>query len=99
MENSYIEYDQKGRGVAFVGKDAVNLYRAAMLASALKMYARSGIRMTRGLSPTRMLQEAKGYTGKGYKRGEYLEAAADVGVWVETMKTALPKLDSNGEQI
>ena len=37
-----------------------------------------------------MLKMATEYTGKTYKRGQYEQAAADVGVWVDTMRAALP---------
>jgi hypothetical protein len=30
------------------------------------------------------------YTGKKYKRGQHDEARADLKVWIETMKSAIP---------
>ena len=77
-------------GASFVGRDAVNLYRAITLKGALRMYARSKMLMTRGVTPTAMLLLATEYSGKKYKRGAHAEAADDVGIWVETMKAALP---------
>lgn len=81
-------------GTTLVGPDAVNLFRAATLKSALNLYARTGMLMTRGATPTRLLQMAKEYTGKTYKGADkYTAAAADVGVWIDTMKAALPVTD------
>jgi hypothetical protein len=77
-------------GTTFAGLDAVNLFRAVHVASALRVYARTGMKMTRGATPSVLLAIAREYTGKTYKRGEYLQAAEDVRVWVETMKAALP---------
>lgn len=74
----------------FVGRDAVDLFRAVTLASALKLYANHKMIMTRGLTPARLLTLATEYTGKTYKRGEHRQAATDVQVWADTMKAALP---------
>jgi hypothetical protein len=77
-------------GTSFVGPDAVNLYRARVLVQGLKLYAATGMRVARNVSPTMMLKVAASYTGKVYKRGEYLRAAADVKVWADEMAAALP---------
>ena len=80
----------KGGGTTFAGPDAVNLFRAITLKSALSMYAACGMIPTRGVTATVMLKIAKEYTGKTYKRGEHAKAALDVSVWIETMKAAMP---------
>jgi hypothetical protein len=81
-------------GTAFIGPDAVNLVRAAHCATALRMYARTKMLMTRMATPTVLLQIAKEYTGKDYKGADkYLHAADDLRVWIETMKSALPITD------
>lgn len=84
----------EGGGTTLAGKDAVNLYRAATLKSALNLYAKSNILLARNITPTSMLTMATGYTGKKYKRGQHAQAAADVDVWVQTMKAALPVTDN-----
>lgn len=73
-----------------VGPDAVNLFAAVSLKVALGLYAETGIRANRHLTPTHMLALAKQYTGKTYKRGQYRAAADDVKVWCDTMRAALP---------
>lgn len=88
MTDSHIKTFGKG-GVSFVGPDAVNLFRAATLRSALGLLAK-GITPTRGLTRTRALAMCKEYTGQDYKRGEIERAQADLTTWIETMKSALP---------
>lgn len=80
----------KGVATSFVGPDAVNLLRAIHLKVALNAYAKNKLLMTRAATPTAMLKWATEYTGKTYKRGAYAQAAEDVGVWIETMRAALP---------
>jgi hypothetical protein len=82
-----------GGGITMAGRDAVNLYRAITLRQALAMYAKTGMLMTRGATPTVILKLASEYTGKAYKRGQHLQAAADVQVWIDTMKAAMPVTD------
>lgn len=76
--------------VMFSGRDAVELYRAMSLRSAIDLYASSKIKMTRQLTPSLMLQLAGEITGKSYKRGQYSQASRDLSVWIDTMKAALP---------
>src|SRR4051794_20570313 len=93
--DSYISMCDGGTG--FVGQDAVNLFRAISLVSALNLYATHKILATRTVTPTRMLNLATQYTKKPYKRGQHAQAAADVQVWVDTMRAALPVVDSTGD--
>ena len=93
MQQSEIVHHKSG-GISLVGPDAINLYRAVMLASSLRLYAKTGMIPTRGVTAMVMLKIAKEYTGKTYKRGQYEQAAQDVDVWVQTMKAALPVSES-----
>ena len=77
-------------GVTFAGPDAVALFRATTLWSGLRLYARSRIKPNRAWTPTAMLKAAGQITGKVYKRGQYETAAADLRIWIDTMKAALP---------
>ncbi len=79
-----------GGGMSFVGPDAVALYRATVIASALRFYDRTGMKVNRAYTPSAMLRVATEITGKSYKRGQYLLAAADLDVWAATMNAALP---------
>lgn len=82
---------------SFVGPDAVNLYRAITLKSALTMYAKHKMLTTRGLTATMMLSMAHEYTGHPYKRGDHQKAADDLVIWIETMKAAMP-ITKDGKQ-
>lgn len=90
--DSHIGYNAKGDAVSFVGADAVSLFRAATIASGLRLYAATGMKPSRAYTPSAMLAAAAGITGKRYKRCEYLKAAADVSLWCQEMKTALPAI-------
>lgn len=83
----------------FAGPDAVNLFRAISLKSSLSLYAKCGMRPTRMVTPTMMLQMATEYTGKKYKRSQHAQAAADMNAWIQTMKTALPITDEREEEL
>lgn len=88
-QESYIQYHRDG-STTFVGPDANRYFMAMTLWSALKLYGKHKIRVSRGAGPKWLLSQAKKYTGKDYKRGEYLVAAEDVKQWADTMKMALP---------
>lgn len=90
---SYLTYHKDGQASSFVGPDAVALFRAATIASGLRLYAKTGMRPNRMWTPTAMLAAATGITGKKYRRGEYAKAAEDVSKWVAEMKAALPVVE------
>jgi hypothetical protein len=87
---SYIGLNEKGQAQSFVGPDAVALFRARVIASALRLYAKTGIKANRAYTPTNMLTAATSITGKRYKRGQYELAADDITAWADTMLAALP---------
>lgn len=89
MTDSYIEAHGDG-GVSYVGLDAVSLYRATALKSGLRLYAKTGMKPNSAWTPTAMLAAAGGITGKRYKRGQYAAAAADLQIWIDAMRAALP---------
>jgi hypothetical protein len=60
---------------SFTG-NGVNLYGAASLKAALRLYASCGMRVNRAYTPTAMLAQAGRYTGMTFKRGQYAEAIA-----------------------
>jgi len=82
-------------GTMFAGPDAVSLFRAITLRAALRLYARTGIKTTRGAGPKVMLTIAKEYTGKTYKgTAKFDDAIADLDTWIATMKAAMPVTDT-----
>lgn len=80
-------------GMTLYGRDAVSLYAAITLRSGLRMYAKSGMKLSRNYTPSVMLAAAKEFTGKEYKRGQYQQAIEDLDTWIATMKAALPVTD------
>ena len=91
MTQSSIVYNSNGDAVCFDGPDAVALYRAATLWSAIGLLQK-GIQPTRGFTMAKALKMATGLTGKPYKRTQSEAARADVKIWMDAMKAALPAL-------
>jgi hypothetical protein len=60
---------------SFVGRPAVSIYQCKVVASALRLYAKTGMKANRAYTPTNMLRTAEALTGKKFKRGQYEEAA------------------------
>lgn len=97
--DSHLNVDGKGRVTCYVGPDATNLFRARVLASGLRLFAKTGMQPTRGVTGAKMLKMATLYTGKTYKRGQHEQAAADIDVWAQTMIAALPVLDADNKPL
>lgn len=72
----------KGVATSYDGRGAVAVFRARVLASGLRMYAKSGMLIARNARPADMLRMAGELTGQKYKRGAYAEAAAGVDAWI-----------------
>lgn len=79
-----------GGGTTITGPDAMLYFKAVTLRSSLKLFAKTGIMPTRGVTGPVMLRIATEITHKAYKRGQYQQALDDLGVWIDTMKAALP---------
>jgi len=98
MTESYIE---TGEGhTTFVGPDATHLFAAMTLRSAMNLYIKVKVQVNRAYTPKNMLLTASRFTGKTYKRGQLKQAAADLHVWIEAMKSAMPIVNqppTNGE--
>ena len=76
-------------GTTFSGRDAVLLFKAITLRSGLKL-AQAGIKLNRWTTTSDLFKMATHYTGKPYKRGQYDQARADLTIWIDTMRSALP---------
>ena len=86
--DSYIHH--ASQGTTYSGPDAVRLQQAITLLSAIKLYRACGVIPTRGMGISNMLKLATSVTGKTYKRTQSAQAEADLHIWIETMKSALP---------
>ena len=89
MDENYLGV-RDGKITSYVGPDATAAFRAITIASALRFYAKTGMKVNRSYSPTLMLRAASDMTKKNYRRGEYLRAADDLMKWADEMKAALP---------
>jgi len=86
--DSYISHS--AGGTTYSGPDAVRLQQAITLRSAIKLYRACGVIPTRGMGIVNMLKLATTITSKTYKRTQSAQAEADLHIWIETMKSALP---------
>ena len=89
MDDSGINYGKGGTTV--YGPDGIAFFRAAVIASALKLYGKTGIKANRAYTPAAMMKAAEQITGKRFKARDYRGAAEAVQLWAQTMKDALPK--------
>ena len=78
--NASIKQTETG-AVVFSGRDAVEVFRARTIASALRLYAKTGIKANRAYTPTNMLTAASQITGKTFKRGQFEQAAQALTEW------------------
>ena len=72
--------------MVFEGPQQVQVYRAIVLASGLRLYSKTGMKPNRMWTPTNMLRAAQSITGKRYPRGAYLAAAEDLTAWAHAQR-------------
>jgi hypothetical protein len=65
-------------GATIFEGSGIEMYRLTVIASALDLYAKTGIKANTAYTPTAMLRNATMATGVKYRRGQYREAAADL---------------------
>ena len=82
-----------GKVVVYAGHDAMRAVRAIAIANALRFWAKTGMKMTRGVGINMLLLMAKQFTGKTYKRSQAMQAADDVQAWADLMKASLPVVE------
>jgi hypothetical protein len=57
-----------------------------VLASALRLYAQTGMKANTAYTPSAMLRAAERWTGQKFKRGQYLEAAKAVALVADDLQ-------------
>ena len=62
--------------ITFSGPKAVSVFQYTIIAGALELYAKTGMKANRAYTPTAMIAKANELTGHKFKRGQYFEAAA-----------------------
>ena len=60
---------------------AVNVFAASVIASGLRLYARTGIKPNRAYTPSNMMRMAAKVTGRKFKARDYLGAAKAIDDW------------------
>jgi len=84
-------------GTVFTGK-GVNVYAATVIASALRLYARTGIKVNRAYTPSAMLAKATEYTGQTFKgRDKYQQAAEALKQWADAQAAIVHSQNSGKE--
>jgi hypothetical protein len=61
-------------GTTFTGR-GIDVYRCLAIASALELYARTGMKVNRSYTPKAMMAAAAQITGRTFKTRDYREAA------------------------
>jgi hypothetical protein len=90
---SYIEHHPHG-STSFVGPDAVAFFAATAIASAMRLYLRTGLRVNRAYTPKNMIAKAEEITGQkftGTARAKLEAAERALSTWAATMRAALPE--------
>jgi hypothetical protein len=91
MSDSFIRYSKsRGEATSYVGRDATELFRVNMIKVSIKLYMKTGMIPTRGVTISKMLKMAEQYTGRKYKKSEAAYAVEDLHNWVTCMVSALP---------
>lgn len=81
-----IQYDQSGNARTFVGEGAVNVFAMAVIASSLRLYAKTGMKPNRAYTPSAMMKAAEHHTGLKFARRDYLGAAEALSAKVQAEK-------------
>jgi hypothetical protein len=77
MSKNEITFTANG-GASYVGPKGVNVFRLRCLAGAIRLYAKTGMIPTRGVTITKMMKQAEQDTGKKFKKRDYITAALEV---------------------
>jgi len=72
-------------GTTYTGAH-ITMFQAMVLRTGLKMYARTKTQPNALFTPANMLDAASRITGRKYRRGQYMEAANDLSVFIAIME-------------
>lgn len=80
--------------------DAIEMYRWKVLQQAIKLYANTGMLMTRGAKIGMLMAQASEVTKKKYPKNKegYLKAVADLQTSIDTLKAAIPVTDERTQK-
>jgi len=94
-----IQFDANGNAQCFSGAKAVEIYRIATLAAALRLYAKTKIKPSRHVTPVMMMSEARQLTGIRFKWRDYAGAADALSKLVTEKKQMVQHLGPEGEPL
>lgn len=60
------------------------IYQAVVIKSAIKLYARTGLRANSSYTPTAMKMTAEAITGKTFKRGDWQSMQDALQEWIDS---------------
>jgi len=92
MTENKIVYRANGEAQSFVGPDAVNVFAMAVIASALRLYAKTGMKANRAYTPKAMMKAAESHTGLKFKARDYIGAAEALEAKVQAEKARIGAL-------
>lgn len=76
----------------FAGEAAVNVFACLTVASALALYAKTGIKVNRAYTPSAMLAFVERTTGVKFKRTQYAEAAQYLKTWAQAKRATIEEV-------
>lgn len=74
--------------LTLTGPAQVAIYRAIVIASALDLYAKTGMCPNRAYTPRAMMSAAAKITGRTFKARDYAGAAAALWTWADEQRGA-----------
>ena len=77
------------QATVYSGERATRMLQGRVLASSLRLYVKTGMIPSRGVTITYMLKLAEQITGQKLKRGEALKAAEAVQAWADKERDAI----------
>lgn len=78
----------------FSGVKAVNIFRAQVMASALRLYARTKMQVNRAYSPKNMMKAASQILKKEFSPRAYQQAADELTAWVKAEYAAVQEREA-----
>ncbi|MBS3648827.1 hypothetical protein KEU06_09435 [Pseudaminobacter sp. 19-2017] len=76
------------KGAIIATGEGVSVFQAITIKTALKLYAKTGIKANRAYTPKAMMTMAEKITGQKFRARDYLGAVAGLETWIDERKEA-----------
>ena len=93
-----IRYDDNGDARVFAGREAVDVFAMAVIATALRFYVETGVHVNRAYTPKAMMAAAARFTGRTFKARDYLGAAEALSEKVQTEKARIAAQHNSNDE-